>query len=158
VLETLENTNFSLWVRTELWGWPLALTVHALGTALVVGFSFIVGLRLLGLFTLIPVTWLNRLFPVIWAALVVQFVSGFILWMARPTRYVADGAFVLKFVLVIAGAILTFYFQKLIAREAAAWEEKGAVAPHVFKFVAAVLLVWCGVVVAGRLTGYLGSI
>jgi hypothetical protein len=134
------------------------LTVHAFGTALVVGFSFIICLRLLGFFTLIPYTSLKRFFPVIWAALMVQFLSGFTLWTARPTQYVADGAFVLKFAFVIIGIVLTLYAYRTIKREGASWEEKGGVSSRGMEIAAAALLVWCTVLVTGRLTGYLGSI
>ena len=158
MLEWLESTRLSFLIRSEPWGWPLALTVHALGTALLVGFILIVCLRLLGLFEMIPFTALNRLFPVIWTALGLQFLSGFVLWLTKPTRYVADGAFMLKFVLVIAGIVLTVYFQRRLKQEASAWEAKGAVSSQMLKFVAATLIVWFSVVVAGRLTGYLGSI
>jgi hypothetical protein len=158
VLAWLESSQFSAWVRSELWGWPLALTLHAFGTALVVGFTFIITLRLLGLFETIPYASLSRLFPVIWAALLVQFLSGFTLWMAKPTRYVTDGAFVLKLSLVVVGIILTFYLYRTIRREAAAWEAAGAVSSRGVKFVAANLLLWCSVLVAGRLTAYLGPI
>jgi hypothetical protein len=159
VLQSLENSQLAALIRDELWGWPLALTIHALGTALFVGFILIVGLRLLGLFETIPYTTLNRFFPIIWIALAVQFLSGFALWITKPTRYVADGAFVLKFSLVIVGIILTAYFQVRISREAGAWEAKGAVPSREVKFVAAAsLLLWCTVLIAGRLTAYLGSI
>lgn len=158
MLEWLENTQFASWVREDVWGWPLALTIHAFGTALVVGFILIIGLRLLGFFKMIPYTSLDRLFPVIWAALALQFVSGFTLWMAKPTRYVADGAFMLKFSLIIVGIILTLQFYRTISHEAASWEAQGAVSARGVKFVAAALLVWGSVLVAGRLTGYLGSI
>ena len=158
MLAWLEGSQFSAWVRTELWGWPLALTVHAFGTALVIGFIFIISLRLLGLFETIPYAALNRLFPVLWVALVLQFLSGFTLWMTKPTQYVADGAFVLKFALVIVGIILTSSLYGTIKREAASWQAAGAVSSRGVKFVAATLLVWCGVLVAGRLTAYLGSV
>jgi hypothetical protein len=158
VLAWLEGSQYSAWVRGELWGWPLALTIHAFGTALVIGFIFIISLRLLGLFETIPYAALNRLFPVLWVALVLQFLSGFTLWMTKPTQYVADGAFVLKFLLVIVGIVLTWSFSGTIKREAAAWEAAGAVSSRGVKFVAASLLVWCSVLVAGRLTAYLGSI
>ena len=80
MLAWLESSQFSVWVRGDsIWGWPLALTVHALGTALVIGLIFIVNLRLLGLFETIPYTSLKRLFPVIWAAFALQFLSGFAL-------------------------------------------------------------------------------
>jgi len=158
VLAWLESSQYSVWMRGELWGWPLALTVHALGTALVIGFIVIIDLRLLGLFEAIPYTSLNRLFPVLWVALVLQFLSGFTLWMTKPTQYVTDGAFVLKVSLVVVGTILTLYFYATIKREAASWEAAGAVSSRGVKFVAATLLVWCSVLIAGRLTAHLGSI
>ena len=158
MLEWLENTQLSAWVRTELWGWPLALTVHAFGTALVIGFTLIIGLRLLGLFDLIPYTSLNRLFSAIWVGLVLQVLSGFTLWMTKPTQYVADVAFLLKLSLVIVGTILTLSLYGTVKREAVSWEAKGAASSRGVKFVAAALLVWCVVLVAGRLTAHLGSI
>ena len=136
----------------------MALTLHAFGTALVIGFIFIICLRLLGLFETIPYTSLKRLFPVIWAALVLQFLSGFALWMSKPTRYVADAAFLLKFLFVIIGIILTLYLSGIIKREAASWDAAGAVSSPGVKFVAPSLLAWCVVLIAGRLTAYLGSL
>jgi hypothetical protein len=157
VLAWLEGSQFSAWVRSELWGWPLALTLHVFGTALVVGFILIITLRLLGLFEAIPYSALNRLFPVIWVALVLQLLSGFTLWMAKPTRYVDDSAFVLKLSLVIVGIVLTLYLYRTIKREAPAWDA-GTLPALSVKFVAANFLVWCGVLVLGRLTAYLGPI
>ena len=158
MLAELENSQFPAWVRGELWGWPLALTLHALGTALVMGFIFIICLRLLGLFETIPYNSLQRLFPVIWAALVLQLLTGFALWMTKPTRYVADVAFLLKFLFVIIGVVLTGYLYGAIKREAASWDAAGAVSSNGAKFVAPYLLAWCIVLVAGRLTAYLGSL
>ncbi len=136
----------------------MALTLHALGTALVMGFIFIICLRLLGLFETIPYNSLQRLFPVIWAALVLQLLTGFALWMTKPTRYVADVAFLLKFLFVIIGVVLTGYLYGAIKREAASWDAAGAVSSNGAKFVAPSLLAWCIVLVAGRLTAYLGSL
>jgi hypothetical protein len=158
VLEWLESTELSAWVRTELWGWPLALTFHAFGTALVVGLILIIGLRLLGLFKLIPFTLLNRLFPVVWAALVLQLVSGFMMWMTKPTQYVDDVAFVLKVLLIIVGSVLTLSLYRTIKQEAASWEAKRAVSSRGVSLGTAALIVWCVVLIAGRLTAHLGSI
>ena len=128
MLAWLESTSFSQWVVGEsLLGWPLALTVHALGTAVVIGFTFIIGLRLLGFFQTIPYTSLSRLFPAMWIAAVFQAVSGVMMWMTKPTRYMADGAFVIKFSLVVISLVVTWYFQKMLKREGAAWEMAGSV-------------------------------
>jgi hypothetical protein len=159
VLSWLESSEFSVWERGDsFWGWPFSLTVHAFGTALVIGFVFIINLRLLGLFETIPYTSLKRLFPVVWAALVLQFISGFALWTTKPTRYVADGAFVLKFSFLIIGIILMLYLYGTMKREAASWEAAGAVSSGGFKLAAPSLLVWCVVLIAGRLTAFLGSL
>jgi hypothetical protein len=159
VFESLENTEFSAWERgSSLMGWPFSLTVHVIGTALVIGFIFIINLRLLGLFETIPYTSLKRLFAVVWAALVLQIVSGFALWMTKPTRYVVDTAFLLKMLFLIVGVVLTSYLFGTMKREAASWEAAGTVSSGGFKFVAPSLLVWCVVLIAGRLTAQLGAL
>ncbi len=157
MLEYLNNTPYAGWVR-ESWGWPIALTIHAFGTATVVGLIFIIGLRLLGLFRTIPYASLSGFFPVIWIAIAFQFVSGVTLWMSKPAQYLSAGMFDVKFTLVIVGVVLTAYFQATIKREAPAWEKAGAVSSRGVKFVAAVVLVWTAVNIAGRLTAYLTSL
>jgi hypothetical protein len=157
VLEWLTNTPYAVWVR-ESWGWPFALTLHAFGNAMVVGLIFIICLRMLGLFQTIPYTSLNRLVPIIWAGVAIQVFSGFTLWSSKPAKYLSDGMFLWKFSLVILGVIVTVYFHKTLKREAAAWREAGAVSPWGVKVVAATALVWAAVLIAGRLTAYLGQL
>ncbi len=157
MLEYLNNTEYAEWVRESL-GWPIALTIHAFGTATVVGLIFIIGLRLLGLFRTIPYTSLNALFPFIWIAIVFQFASGFTLWMSKPAQYLSAGMFDAKFTLVIVGIIVTWYFQRTVKLEAPNWEKTGTVSARGVKFVAAAALVWMAVNIAGRLTAYLTSL
>ena len=85
MLEWLANTSYANWVNQSAgWsGWPIALTIHAFGTAVVVGFMAIIGLRLLGLLRGIPYSSLNSLFPYVWVALAFQVLSGFTLWMPK---------------------------------------------------------------------------
>ena len=159
MLESLENSAYAQWMLGEsLFGWPLMLTVHAFGTAVVIGFIFIIDLRLIGFFRTIPYTTLLKLFPVMWIAVVFQALSGFSLWMTKPTKYVTDGAFLAKFSFVIAGLIVIAYFQKTIKREAEGWEAAGTVSARGLKLVGASFLVWAAVLVAGRLTAYLGAL
>jgi hypothetical protein len=58
--------------------------------------------------------------------------------------------FDVKFTLVIVGVVTAY--QK---REAAAWEKAGAASSRGVKFVAAAVLAWTAVNIAGRLTAYL---
>lgn len=157
VLNWLETTSYAEWA-SQSWGWALALTIHAFGTATVVGFTIIIALRLFGLFRTIPFTALNSLFPFIWLAIALQIVSGVTLWMTKPAQYLAAGMFLFKLSFVIIGIIITAYFQGTIRREAPAWEKTGTVSSRGVKFVSAAVLIWMAVNIAGRLTAYLTSL
>jgi hypothetical protein len=157
VLDAIANSDFALWVNASA-GWPIALTVHAFGTAIVVGLSFIIGLRLLGLFRTIPYASLNTLIPLIWIAVVFQAISGATLWTTKPAAYLRDGMFQVKFSLVIIACIAMAFFHGTIKREAAAWEAAGAVSSRGTKLVVTACLLWAAVTIGGRLTAYLGSL
>ena len=158
MLSLLENSQYAVWIRNEIWGWPLVLTIHVFGTALVVGFILIISLRVLGFFKIIPYSSLRRMLPLVWLGIVLQLASGAVLWMAKPTQYVTDTAFVLKSALVLLGIILTIAFQATVGREAAAWETSGTASARATGLVAATLVVWCVVLVMGRLTAQLWSL
>jgi hypothetical protein len=157
VLEWLAHTPYAEWVN-QSWGWPLALTIHAFGTATVVGLMSIIGLRLLGLFQTIPFSSMNKLLPIVWIAVACQIISGFTLWMTKPAQYLADGMFEVKFSLVVVAIVVMCYFHITMKREAAAWDAKGAVSSRGLKFISAACLLWAAVTIGGRLTAYLGSL
>jgi len=156
-LDWLTDSSYAAWVN-ESGGWPIALTIHAFGVAIVIGFMAIFGLRLMGRFRTMPYTSLNRFFPYIWIAVAFQVVSGFTLWMSKPAQYLADGMFEVKFALVIIASIVTAYFQGTFRREAPAWEAAGKVSPRGRRLVEASCVLWAAVVIGGRLTAYLGSL
>jgi hypothetical protein len=157
VFEWLESSAYADGVR-ESWGWPIALSIHAFGVATVIGLMAIIGLRLLGGFRAIPFTWLTRLVPLLWIALIAQVISGFTLWMTKPGKYMEDFVFDTKMTLVVIGALLTWSFQVTLRNEALAWEKAGTVSSRGVQFVALTALVWAAVTVAGRLTAYLSTL
>ena len=157
MLEWLATSAYAQWVN-ESWGWPLALTIHAFGVAIIVGFMAFIGLRLLGLFRTIPTESFLSLIPWIWIAYVFQAISGFTLWMTKPDRYLKDGMFEVKFTLLIIALVVTWHFQRTMKQEAASWEANGAVSSRGRKLVSATCLLWAAVTIGGRLTAYLGSL
>ena len=156
MLNWLETTSYAEWAG-QSWGWALALTIHAFGTATVVGLTFIIGLRLFGLFGTIPYTSMNKLVPFIWFAAACQILSGVTLWVTKPGQYLADGMFEVKITFLIIALVVTRVFQTTMTREAAGWEAKG-VSSRGRKLVAATCLLWAAVTIGGRLTAYLGSL
>lgn len=157
MLDWIQSTDYAMWVRAS-WGWALALTFHAFGTAIVVGLIFIIALRMLGFFRTIPYTSLNRLLPVLWIAVVVQVVSGTTLWVSKPARYLSDGMFQWKFTFVVLAVVTTIFFHQTLRRETPNWQAAGTVTVNGRRFVAITALLWAAVLVAGRLTAYLGQL
>lgn len=157
MLDWIANTDYATWVR-QSWGWALALTAHAFGNAIVVGLIFIIALRLLGFFRSMPYTSLNRLLPVIWIGLVVQVVSGATLWASKPAKYLADGMFQWKFTFVVLATVTTIFFHQMLRRESPNWQANGTATVGGKRFVALTALLWAAVLVAGRLTAYLGQL
>lgn len=159
MLDYITNTDYAVWVR-QSWGWAFALTLHAFGNAMVVGLIFIITLRLLGFFKSIPYTSLNRLLPVIWVGFVIQVFSGTTLWVSKPARYLSDGMFQFKLFFVIAAMIVTIFFHQILNRETPRWQSAGllAVQGNMRVWVGVTALLWAAVLVAGRLTAYLGQL
>ena len=157
MLESLAASPFAMWVD-ESWGWPLALTIHALGMATVVGLMAIISLRLLGAFPSIPYASLGKLIPLIWIAVLFQAISGFTLWVTKPAQYLGDVMFDTKFALVIIASVAMAYFHVTYKREVAKWEAAGTVTSRGVKIAAATCFLWAAVTVGGRLTAYLGSL
>ncbi len=155
----LQMTPYAVWVRESLEGWPIVLTVHAFGSAIVVGVIAIMSLRLLGLYRTVPYASLNKfLTPLVRIGIAAQFLSGFSLFMTKSGKYVIDPMFVSKMVFFVTGVILTVYLQMLLKREAAAWDKTGKVSSKGALLGAAVGVAWGTVLILGRLTAYLTQI
>src|SRR5262249_36998089 len=123
-----------------------------------VGLMFIIGLRLFGLFQTIPYSSMNKLVPLVWIAAACQIVSGVTLWVTKPSQYLADGMFEVKFALLIIAIVVTWYFHDTMKGEAASSDASGAVSSRGRKLVSATCLLWAAVTIGGRLTAYLGSL
>src|SRR4029434_6985889 len=66
-LDWIENTWFGIWVRESgsIWSYPMIITLHSYGMAMLVGVSAVIDLRLLGFASRVPLASLRRLFLLI---------------------------------------------------------------------------------------------
>ena len=155
-LSWLESTAYSQWIVAGLTGWPLMLSMHAVGLAIIVGVAFTLNLRLLGLFKPIPISALHGLFSIGWIGIAINVYSGLSLFMAQATFYVTESpAFLVKITFIILGIANLHYTQKVLRREAADWDAAGAVPRLGMVLAGCSLLFWTVGVVAGRLIAYL---
>ena len=154
-LSWLESTAYSEWIVSGLTGWPLMLSMHAVGLAIIVGVAFTLNLRLLGLFKPIPISALHGLFSVGWIGIAINVFSGLSLFMAQATFYVTSPVFLVKITFIILGIANLHYTQKVLKREAADWDTAGTVPQLGMILAGCSLLFWTISVVAGRLIAYL---
>jgi len=154
-LTWLEETSYSDWILTSAEGWPLMLTIHAIGLALIVGIVFAMNLRLLGFYSTIPITALYDFLRVAWIGIVLNVVTGLSIFMTQAVSYVHSVPFGLKITFIILGIANLVYTQKTLRREAASWQAAGAVPGKGILLAASSLLFWILAVVTGRLIAYI---
>jgi len=131
------------------------LVAHAIGLAIVVGILLALNLRLLGLYGAIPLTSLHELMRVGWAGVAINVVTGLSLFATQATFYVTNFPFLVKIAFVVLGCLNLAYAQKVLRRDAAAWQAAGSVGPLGRVLAVSSLFFWVMAVVAGRLIAYL---
>ena len=138
------------------WWFPFLESIHVLAITLLVGSILMVDLRLLGVAALsYAASRVTReLVPWTWGALCVAVVTGTGLFMTRASTYIEHPPFQLKLVfLLLAGANMAL-FQLRTFRDVEAWDN-AAVTPVAARVAGATsLLLWAGVVLAGRWIGH----
>jgi hypothetical protein len=155
MLTWMESTGYSEWILTSSTGWPMMLSIHAIGLAITVGVIFSMNLRVLGLYGTIPYTSLYNLLRIAWIGIVMNVITGFSIFMTQATMYVTSVPFLLKITFIILGIANLVYMLKVLKREAASWQAAGAV-PQIGRTLAwTSLFFWVFAVVTGRLIAYL---
>ena len=139
------------------WWFPLLESIHVIAVGLVVGSIMMVDLRLLGLAALrYPASQVTRrLVPWTWGAFVVAAVTGFGLFATRAPAYVENPAFQIKFLLLPLACLNMAWFQVRTFRGIGAWDMASPPPPSARLAGAVSLLLWAGVVLAGRWTGHI---
>lgn len=153
MLEWLENTAVARMVQESSWGYPIVLSSHAVGMAILAGIVLMINFRVLGLAPAISLSGLKTMYRVAWIGLVINVISGAMLFVANADAFYESTPFRLKILFLVIGITLMV----LLARRIFAVNPlfKGEVAPKTEKIMAAVSsLAWLVVIVMGRLIAY----
>jgi hypothetical protein len=156
VFEWLEGTAIALWVGESLWGYPIMLSMHAVGLAIVVGIFVMRDLRLLGRFEGIRYGSLERLVKLGWVGFVINAISGVFLFTSQATIFISSTPFLLKIAMIFIAAILGAVIQTRVRGEAVEWDQSGRVAVKSVRVLASIsIALWAGAIISGRLVAYL---
>ena len=152
----LEATPLADWVRVSAIGYPLVITVHALGMGIMTGLAWFIDMRILGRFRMVPYSSLKPIFRVAWFGFWINFISGGALFTSQAaSNYVHNIPYLTKMFFVLAGAVTISYLQAGVARIG---EQAGAdvAVPQSMRVVAWLSIIfWFAAIVTGRLIAYL---
>jgi uncharacterized membrane protein len=152
----LGETQGSIALHESLYMYPLIETAHVLAIALFAGTINMVDLRLLGrAFTSTPVSEMTRrMLPWTVAGFVVLVITGLLLFYAIPVRTYHSLWFRLKLLLLVVAALNVWWLHRRVQRDRERWD-RDVLPPRNARIAAGVsLLVWAGVIVAGRMIAY----
>ena len=156
IFKWLQDTSVGSHISDSLWLFPFIESLHVWGIVLLVSATGMLDLRLLGLVLKEqPVSKLNRtLLPWAWCGFAIMVVSGTLLFSSEATKLYNNGAFLLKMVLILLAGINALVFHTTIYQRVDKWDV-AAVTPTAAKLAGAFSLVlWVGVIFAGRWIAY----
>jgi len=152
----LAATEVSHVIQTTTWIIPTLQTIHILSVAAVFSAAILVDLRIWRLLDRdAPLPELARRFlPTIWPVLLILLVTGSLLIVGEPRRSLLNSTFYLKMALLVVAIALTAGLQRTISSSPNFWDRD--LARRVAgRFAATVsILVWCGILFAGRWIAY----
>ncbi|GAB1269985.1 hypothetical protein NBRC116493_32380 [Aurantivibrio infirmus] len=156
LLESFSETSLMIWVIESNYGYPIVLSLHAVGMALVIGIMLMFNLRVLGLVPSIPLSSVTRFFKVAWIGLAINLISGTLLFCGNYSAFLHNTAFLSKLSLLIAGSIGTWFLAKEVRNSTVIIQPSpNELASKKAKIIAAALiLIWLSAITAGRIVGY----
>ena len=156
ICEWLEGTGPALFVRESLYGFQIFVAFHLLGLILSVGALSWVDLRLLGValrcFHISDVY--RSLAPWFLAGFGVMLVSGATLFAGFATSAYGNFYFRAKLILLTLAGANALIYHFAVARVHGSWDEAAVPPLRVRAAGLASLVLWAGVVIAGRMISY----
>ena len=154
VLVWLESSPLAVWVHESpsVWAQPTVLTLHTMGMAVLVGASWALDLRLLGISRNVPLPAFRWVFRAVTVGLIVNLVTGVLLFAGRATTWGTAIPFLIKMGLVIASVATLVPLRSYVLRSDANQRE---VSGRARLLALGSILAWSGAITAGRLLAYL---
>ena len=152
----LETSAVAGAMRGSIWLYPIVEIVHIVGFVVLVGAAVMFDLRLLGVSPALPASGMARHhLPWARAALLLVVPSGLAMFTAHATDFASNPAFRVKLILLATAGLNALIFHRGVYRSVAGWESHAAVPASARVAAVVSLLLWVGVISAGRLLAYL---
>jgi len=152
----LESSSVADNIRENDLLFPLIESVHVLAICLVVGSILVVDLRLLGLAsTKWPAGSVTKaILPLTWCAFVVAVASGGLMFISNASKYLGNGFFIAKMILIGIAGLNMLIFHFIGGRHLPKWERHSR-PPLPARLAGGLsILLWVAVVACGRWIGF----
>src|SRR3984957_11311673 len=156
VVASLEGSSLADSIRENDVLFPMIESVHVLAICLVVGSVPAVDLPLLGVASIQrPVSRVTSgILPLTWGAFVVAVGSGGLLFISNATKYLANGFFIAKILLIGAAGLNMAIFHVISAKDLPRWENEARLPLPARLAGGLSILLWIAVVACGRWIGF----
>ena len=156
LISYFENSALADNIRENDLLFPLIESVHVVSICLVVGAILMVDLRLLGLASLNrSVSRVSRgVLPLTWFAFAVAVASGSLMFISNATKYLENGYFIAKLLLIGAAGLNMVIFHAISARNQPQWENEARLPLPARLAGGLSILLWISVVACGRWIGF----
>jgi hypothetical protein len=151
----LENTAIANAIRTIPWLYPTFETGHYIGLSLLVGGIMLIDLRVLGMARGLPLKGMLGLLPFVWAGLIINVLTGSMLFIYGATNFGLNRAFHLKMVFMVVAGLNALAFDIAVRRSGGQWVAADRPPTIVKGFATLSLVFWLCVVTTGRWMAYL---
>jgi hypothetical protein len=152
----LGATSLSHGIQTAGWVIPALQTIHILAIATLFFSAVILDLRLWNVLQRDAALGeiARRFLPVIWPTVLVLLITGSLLIIGEPRRSLLNTTFYLKMTLLVFALVLTAVLQWTLSAAPEFWE-RGRGRRIAARFAATLsILLWCGIIFAGRWIAY----
>ncbi len=153
----IEQTQLSQAMQVHAWIVPAVQTVHILAIAAVMSSILMIDLRLLGVVGRDqPLARVSARFrPVIWWTLPILLATGMLMIIGEPVRSLENDYFQIKMLLLAAAITVTLGYQAPLNTDAGFWDATGGRRGAIKLIAVLSLLLWVGIVCAGRWIAYI---
>lgn len=152
----LEAQSWSIQLHESYYVYAWVESTHVLTLTVFLGMLCVIDLRMLGLmFPSLPAsTVAERLDRPMMIGFAVMLTTGFVLYYAIPVRTTQSVWFRFKVILLIAAGVNAWLFRSRMRASVGSWDTDPEPPLHIRVGAALSLLLWSGVVIAGRTIAY----
>ncbi len=152
----IQKTSLSALIDQHFWVIPIIQTIHILAIGATIGSVLMINLRIFqfaGRSRTMTET-VRRYLPWVWWGLLVLLITGIGMTIGEPVRELTNPIFWIKMVMIVVAAAISLWFQGSVRRNVARWELTHSGRVVIRAGSAAVIVMWCLIMLAGRWIAY----